>query len=176
MKYLFFSFLLVLSAQAKEIALSFDDAPMPTSKHFETFARTDELIKSLKVLNVPPVMIFSNPCKRKDLTSVVGQLKRYRDAGHFIANHTCSHPRLDNVGYAEYTKDIKKADDFLAPLFVGEKFFRFSFLNEGTEQNLRNQMREWLKENHYKNAMVSVDNDDYIFSFKINQAKERGNI
>ena len=31
-----------------------------------------------------------------------------------------------------------------------------------------------MKENHYRNGMVSVDNDDYIFSFKINQAKKRG--
>lgn len=174
MKYIFLSLLISLSAKAKEIALTFDDTPMPTTQHFDTFARTDALIKSLKSLNVPPVMIFANPCKREDLSSVMSQLKKHRNAGNFIGSHTCSHPRLDDVGYAEYVKDTKKADDFLSPLFVGQKFFRFPYLNEGKDEKIRDQVRKWLKENHYRNGMVSVDNDDYIFSFKINQAKEKG--
>lgn len=174
MKNIFLIFLFSISAHAKEIALSFDDSPMPTSKHFTTFARTDELIRSLKALNVPSVMIFTNPCKRKDSASVIGQLKRYKDAGHLIANHTCSHPRLDDVGYAEYVQNIEKADQLLYPLFTGQKFFRFPYLNEGKEEKLRDQVRVWLKVNQYRNGMVSVDNDDYIFSFKINQAKDKG--
>jgi peptidoglycan/xylan/chitin deacetylase (PgdA/CDA1 family) len=174
MKNIFLIFLFSISAHAKEIALSFDDSPMPTSKHFTTHARTDELIKALKELNVPSAMIFTNPCKREDSASVINQLKKYKDAGHLIANHTCSHPRLDDVGYAAYVKNIEKADRFLSPLFKGQKFFRFPFLNEGKEEKLRDQVREWLKVNQYRNGMVSVDNDDYIFSFKINQAKEKG--
>ncbi len=60
---------------AKEIALTFDDAPVVSSKHFESSARTDEMIKKLKILNVPEVMIFANPCK--DLTNSIVQLKKY---------------------------------------------------------------------------------------------------
>lgn len=168
------SFLLPSFAQAKEVALSFDDAPMPTSKHFETHQRTDVLIQKLKDLNVPPVMIFANPCKREDSASVIAQLKKYRDAGHLIGNHTCSHPRLDEVGFAEYSKDAGKGDQLLASLFAGQKFFRFPYLNESKDEKLRDQMREWLKANRYRNGMVSIDNDDHIFSFKINQAKEKG--
>lgn len=168
------SLLFLSGAYAKEIALSFDDAPTGTSKHFETHQRTKTLIRKLKDLNVPSVMIFANPCKRDDPASVVKQLKKYRDAGHLIANHTCSHPRLDEVGFDEYAKDAVKGDDLLAPLFVGQKFFRFPFLNEGKDEKRRDQMREWLKANHYRNGMVSIDNEDTIFSFKINQAKNQG--
>lgn len=32
-------------------------------------------------------------------------------------------------------------------------------------------MPDGMKQNHYRNEMISVDHDDYIFSFKINQAK-----
>lgn len=167
-------FLAFSSAQAKEISLTFDDAPMSKSKHFDTFARTDELIKNLKALDIPPVMIFANPCKRADSASVVIQLKKYTDAGHLIANHTCSHPRLDEAGYAEYVKDATKADEILSPLFIGPKFFRYPFLNEGNDEKLRDQVRKWLTENHYRNGMVSIDNDDYIFSSKINEAKAKG--
>lgn len=93
MKYL--TFLLILFCTplfAKEIALSFDDAPVNSTHHFESAKRTDELIKKLKSLNVPGVMIFANPCK--DEVNGISQLKKYVDAGHIIANHTCTHPRL----------------------------------------------------------------------------------
>lgn len=177
MKSFFLSLIFMCSsAKGVEIALSFDDAPMSTSLHFETFARTEALIEKLKSLQVPSVMIFANPCKREDLTSVVNQLKKYKDAGHFIANHTCSHPRLDDVDYADFAEDARKADVILTPLFIGQKFFRFPYLNEGREERSRDKMRDWLKKNDYRNGMVSIDNDDYIFSFKINQAKEQGKV
>lgn len=176
-KLYFIALVLVVGASlcmAKEIALTFDDAPMGNSKHFETYARTEELIRKLKILNVPPVIIFANACRREDSALVIAQLKKYRDAGHFIGNHTCSHPRLDDTSFAVYSKDAERGDQLLSPLFSGQKFFRFPFLNEGKDKKLRDQMRDWLKMNHYRNGMVSVDNDDYIFSFKINQAKNLG--
>lgn len=160
-----------LNSFAKEIALTFDDAPVNSSKHFESSARTSELIKKLKSLKVPEAMIFANPCKDENS---VAQLKKYVDAGHLIANHTCSHPRLDDVGFSEYSKDAEKADKLLAPLMSGQKFFRFPFLNESKDEKLRDQMRDWLKANSYRNGMVSVDNDDYIFSWAINKAKDSG--
>lgn len=159
---------------AKEIALTFDDSPIESSRHFETQARTEELIRKLKALNVPPVIIFANACKREDSASVIQQLKRYRDAGYSLGNHTCSHPRLDAVGFAEFSKDAEKGDHLLKSLLSGQKFFRFPFLNEGTDEKVRDQMRDWLRKNQYRNGFVSVDNDDYIFSFKINQAKNAG--
>lgn len=160
--------------QAKEIALTFDDAPMGTTKHFETHARANELIRKLKQLSVPPVIIFTNACRREDTASVIQQMKKYKDAGHLIGNHTCTHPRLDEVGFATYAKDAEKGDQLLSPLFPKQKFFRYPFLNEGKDETTREQMRAWLKENHYKHGMVSVDNDDYIFSFKINDARNKG--
>ena len=165
--FLIFSF----NSYAKEIALSFDDAPVNSTAHFESSARTLELIKKLKNLKVPEAMIFANPCKSDNSFT---QLKKYVDAGHLIANHTCSHPRLDEVGFAEYSKDAAKADLLLSPLMTGQKFFRFPYLNESKDEKLRDQMRDWLKSNHYRNGMVSVDNDDYIFSWAINKAKNSG--
>ena len=177
MKYLVLMILLGLIstvAYAKEIALTFDDAPMGNSKHFKSQARTEELIRKLKELNVPPVIVFATACKREDSASVTAQLRKYKDAGHLIGNHTCSHPRLDDVGFAAYAKDAEKGDRLLASLFPEHKFFRFPFLNEGSEEKVRGQMRKWLTENHYRNGMVSIDTDDYIFSSKLNQAKKLG--
>lgn len=159
---------------AKEIALTFDDAPFGSSRHYDSEKRTNELIEKLKKHHVPSVLIFANACKKKDAAAVVRQLKKYRDNGHFIGNHTCSHPRLDDVGFSTFSKDAEKGDTLLAPLFAGQKFFRFPYLNESNDEKLRDQMRDWLKANRYRNGMVSIDNEDHIFSFKINQAKQLG--
>ena len=111
MKNLIFTFLMFLSAttNAKEIAFSFDDVPLSSSKHFTSNARTAELIRKLKILDIPTAIIFANPCRGKP-DSTFAQLKKYKDAGHMIGNHTCSHPRLDNVGFDEYASDAEKGE------------------------------------------------------------------
>jgi peptidoglycan/xylan/chitin deacetylase (PgdA/CDA1 family) len=162
------------SAYAKEIALTFDDAPVGSTVYFETHDRTNELIKKLKALNIPPVIIFANPCKREDANSIIEQLKAYIAAGHIVGNHTCSHPRLDNVGFEAYSEDALKADKILSPLYSGQKYFRHPFLNEGTDESVRNQMRDWLSRNNYRNGLVSVDNDDTIVTGRIIKAKQQG--
>lgn len=119
-------------------------------------------------------MIFANPCKSPDRSSLLKQLSLYREAGHFIGNHTCRHPRFDKVGFEAFSKDAQEADQLLSPLFQGQKFFRFPYLNEGSNTQQRDKMRAWLKRNRYRNAMVSIDNDEYLVSDRINLAKEAG--
>lgn len=141
-----------LSVHAKEIALTFDDAPVGSTVFFETHQRTNELIKKLKALNVPPVIIFANPCKRDDANLVIEQLKAYTAGGHIIGNHTCSHPRFDKVGFEVFSADALKADKILSPLYSGQKYFRYPFLNEGTDETGRDKMRDWLSRNNYRMA------------------------
>lgn len=171
MRHFILGLLITTISHAKEIALTFDDSPIGSSTHFETTTRTLTLIEKLKKLNVPSVMVFANPCKRTDSSEVIRQLELYKQNGHLVGNHTCSHFRLDEVGFDKYTKDILEADKLLSPLFASQKYFRYPYLNDGNDQTLRNKVREWLRKNQYRHGAVSIDNDDYIFSFKINKAK-----
>ena len=102
---------------------------------------------------------------------MISQLKKYKDAGHLIENHTCSHPRLDEVGFKIFSEDAEKGDQLLSSLMSDQKFFRYPYLNEGKNVLVRDQMREWLKKNNYRNASISGDNEDPTFSAKINEAK-----
>lgn len=171
--FIFISWVSVISF-GKEIALTFDDAPRRSTPHFETHARTTALIQKLKDLNVPPVMIFANPCNRPDQKDVLAQLKAYRDAGHLVGNHTCSHPHLDEVGLEAFKADMQKADQLLTPFFSGQKFFRFPFFNEGKDEKVRDQVRVWLKEHAYRNGFATVDTDDTVLSERLNVAKKLG--
>ncbi len=97
MKHAFFiGLLFIFPLYAKEVALSFDDAPNDDSLHFKSKQRTELLIKKLSSLNIKGAMIFANPCKNPK--NATAQLEKYVKAGHFIANHTCYHSKLDEVG------------------------------------------------------------------------------
>lgn len=175
MKVVFFVFTFAcVLASGKELALTFDDAPYPSSTHMDSLERTKLYVKKLKELNVPSVMIFSNPCKGSNPTAALAQMKLYVDAGHKMANHTCSHPRLDDVGVEDFTKDARKADEILKPLFAGQKFFRYPFLNEGNDVVIRDKVRSWLKDNNYRTGDVSIDNDDYYFTTRVSDARKVG--
>ncbi len=172
---IFFLIFLLVSANigAQEIAFTFDDVPAEDTVNFKSADRAKLLIKKLAALKIPPVMIFANPCKG-DASETQKHLDLYMKAGHSIQNHSCSHPRLDDVGALAYIEDIKKGDEKLAAFMTGQKFFRFPYLNEGNKNNNRDQVRDWLKKNNYRNGMVSADNDDYIFTFKMEKAQKNG--
>lgn len=166
--------LVAMPSFAKEIALSFDDAPGDPSPFFSPVQRTDELIKKLKTLNIPPVIIFANPCKGGDVAQQVAQMRKFKDEGHIIGNHTCTHPRLDEVGYDSYTSDILEGEKHLAGLLTSPKLFRYPFFNEGKDVAVRDKVRAWLKANNYRNVSASIDNDDTMFAAKLHQAYAKG--
>ncbi len=161
-----FSFLV----SAGEVALTFDDTPNGDGVWYTASQRTDEFIRILKMLQVSEVMIFANPCKPQSREL----LGRYMAAGHVIGNHTCTHPRLDEVGFDKYSQDAADADALLAPFFVGQKYFRFPYLNEGSDIRVRDQMRQWLKDNNYRNGYVSIDTDEWRFAEKLDLASKYG--
>lgn len=175
MQILFILIMFTNAVSAKELAFTFDDAPVGTTKHFQSEERTLALVNKIRNLKLPSVMTFANPCKRKDTQSVLKQLRIYTDNGHRIGNHTCSHPRLDDVGYQEFTREIAEAESHLAPLLGAQKFFRFPYLNEGSDAGLRDRVREFLAKNDYRNGAVSIDNDDSWITYKVNEAAKRNN-
>lgn len=165
---------LTAAASAKEIALTFDDAPGEDTGIFKVEERTDELIRKLKLLDVPQAIFFANPCNGGRRKMILRQLAKFRNSGNLIGNHTCTHPRLDKVGFERFALDVDKADALLESLIQGQKVFRFPFFNEGSDKLTRDQVRNWLKSRGYKNIPSSVENEDPVFSLKLNQAKAAG--
>lgn len=174
MKIFLLTFLLSTSVFAqKELALTFDDAPGDVTLHFRPQERTSLLIKKLKNLNFPPVIIFANPCNGDGPASNLVQLKEFKAAGHIIGNHTCRHKRVDDLGSLKFMEDTLEADLLLQDLMIQPKLFRFPHFNEGTDAKVRDSIRSWLKQQNYLNISSSLENEDPIFSAKINAAKSK---
>jgi peptidoglycan/xylan/chitin deacetylase (PgdA/CDA1 family) len=161
---LIFSF--VISAQ--EIALTFDDAPRSDGLLYTGLKRSEILLKKLDQYNVPQVAFFANSNK----LDAVGELrlKMYGQAGHIIANHSHSHPQISDIGVENYIADIKKGHEELSEFPEFRPWFRFPYLNEGRDEETRDQIREALDEMGYINGYVTVDNYDWYLEFMYQQA------
>ncbi|MNL14837.1 Polysaccharide deacetylase [compost metagenome] len=118
-------------------------------------------------------MIFANPCNGNGAKSNYAQLTKFKDAGHIIANHTCTHPRFDNVGPEQFIADTVKAENIIGGLMGEQKYFRYPFFNEGKDVAARDQFRKWLEDHKYQNVSASLENEDPFFSNRINEAKKQ---
>ena len=160
--------LLSTGVSAQEIALTFDDAPRGDGKLYTGLKRSEILLKKLEQYNVPQVGFFCVP-GNKDAVGIL-RLKMYGQAGHIIANHSYTHPQIAEVGVDEYILDIKKADTALNKMPGFRPWFRFPYLNEGRSEEIRDKIRDSLKEMGYMNGYVTVDNYDWYLEYMYQQA------
>lgn len=152
-------FSIASSAEAKELALTFDDSPRIANGHFDGPTRAKLLIAGLKKAKVAEAAFFSVSSKLdregKD------RLAAYAGAGHIIANHTHTHPNFNETSTEDYIKDFEKADALLSKFPNFEKWFRFPYLREGDQTAKRDGMRKSLVEAGYKNAYITLNNYDW---------------
>ena len=91
-------------------------------------------------------------------------------AGYPIGNHTFSHADLDEVSAESYLADIRQMQKLLAELAPVSTFtesshvFRYPYLHEGLTGEQRNTVRNFLFENGYRIAEVTIDWDDWAWN------------
>jgi len=155
----------------KRISLTFDDAPRDDSRRFSGIERTRLLIDALQVASVPPVLFFSRSAGI-DLEGDA-RMRMYSNAGHYIGNHSHSHQRPASMGAEAYLADVQRAHDLLKryPTFV--PWFRYPFLDEGKDLEMRDALRSGLAELGYSNGYVTVDNYDWYMDSLLQQALEQ---
>jgi peptidoglycan-N-acetylglucosamine deacetylase len=155
-------YLLATAGWAQEIALTFDDVPTSNGPIYSGQVRTDKIIQHLKNKGVEHVAFFVITGNIDDRGSA--RLRKYSDAGHFIANHTHSHRRMDAMGLAQYIRDIEIADDKLRSHPGFKPWFRFPFLDEGRTESKRDSLRTLLNNLQLMNGYVTVDNYDWYIN------------
>ena len=82
------------TVHAREIALTFDDAPTPDSVLMTGAERTQKIIAALKKADVPDALIFVKAGYINSQTAE--RLTQYADAGFHLANHSFSHQSANN--------------------------------------------------------------------------------
>lgn len=157
-----------------EIAISIDDAPMPSTRLFKCIDRTKAIIAQLKAVDSPAIGVFSLGKHAEELPQGLEQLRLYGEAGHVIANHSYSHYQLSKVSSQVFIKDVQRAHQLLSSLPNFKPFFRFPHLCEGKNATQREKVLKALDSMGYQEGYVTVSNYDFAINSLVNKAIRKG--
>ena len=158
---------------AGQITLTFDDAPQGDGWYLTGNERTERFVEVLREKAVPPVVFYATP--RGSHEGRLSRLRRYGEAGHFVANHTNDHFDLDAVSSEEFIQSISSADKLLAPIPNFRKWFRFPFLNEGQKGSENGRLvKNYLRRHDYRPGYVTVEVFDWHIDNRIRETIASG--
>ncbi|MEO1553508.1 MAG: polysaccharide deacetylase family protein [Pseudomonadota bacterium] len=163
----------------KQIALTYDDAPLGDGPRYSGAERTEALIAQLSDAGSGPVAIFVTT-QGFDLDQGLSRIKAYASAGHYIANHSDQHIGASKTATTDYIADIDVAETKLAEFDNRRPWFRFPFLDEGgmggddEAIEKRDAYRAALTERGLMSGYVTVDTYDWHLDGLWRQAIQDG--
>lgn len=161
-----------LDAAAREIALTFDDAPTPDSALMSGAERTAKLIAALRNADVADALFFVKTDYINPQTTT--RLKHYTQAGFHLANHSHRHLSANELGVEGYTTDAQKAHSHLKPFENLLMYHRFPYLHYGKDLTAANKLQESLADLGYSDGYVTVDNFDWYINALLVKAADEG--
>lgn len=102
----------IKAPQPPDIWITFDDGPHPIY--------TPSMLNTLLRHRIRATFFWVGQC----VEMYPGIVQRAVDEGHFIGNHSYSHPHLPRLNRAGIEREIMRADEVLAPFQHGVKLFR----------------------------------------------------
>ncbi|MGI4846095.1 MAG: polysaccharide deacetylase family protein [Janthinobacterium lividum] len=157
---------------AQSVALSFDDGPsLAATPLLSPQARNDAMLAALAKHGVQAAL-FVTAGFGTHRPEGMAMAMAWGLAGHVIANHTVTHPDLDDpaVTLAQYQQEVLDCDRVIAALPGYKKWFRFPYLREGGTPEKREGMRAFLDEQGYRNARVTLDTADWRLNGELLEA------
>ena len=168
MRILLFLLLLTVSwsgAEArKRIAFTFDDVPRGRGAFFTPDERTIRLIAGLHQAGVKQAAFYVVPGQVGHDDGLGGEQRilAYVAAGHVIADHSFTHPHLNELSVADYMANVDKAEAWLRGREGRRPWFRYPFLDEGGDDKAKvAAVRAALKARGLRNGYATVDGSDW---------------
>jgi len=153
-------------AESREIALTIDDLPfVGESKNFHL----NMIIDAVTANDVPATgFVIAGKISPENWA----MLRRFRDAGLGLGNHTLSHKNLNKVNTETYIHEIDEADKILLPVLTKPKYFRYPYLAM-SKGDKKEEVLEFLQSKDYRIAPVTIDSKDFIFNQLLLSVKEK---
>ncbi|MEJ2482927.1 MAG: polysaccharide deacetylase family protein [Gemmatimonadota bacterium] len=147
------------------LAITFDDLPWTGGTsgigRAAALERTDRLIGQLESRGVPAVGLVT--CE--NLLSDGAAIRRWRQAGFELGNHSFSHRDLNRTDPAVWLSDVRECDDRLHALTRDSiRWFRYPLLHEGATTGVRDSVARALARMGYRNAHVTIDNSEWVLA------------
>lgn len=151
-----------------EIAFTFDDLPVhgPLPPGETRLDVAEKLIAALRGAGISGVYGFVNGGFAEAAPGSESVFPAWRKAGFPLGNHTWSHLNLNDLSAAEYEAQIARDEPLLQRIGAGADWhwFRYPFLQEGTDPAKRGEVRRFLASRGYRIAQVTMDFADYAFN------------
>lgn len=171
----------------REICITVDDLPVVGYSHTDIqhlSSITDSLIAHFLKYDVPAIGYVNEKKLYQDEkldTARLELLERWLKNGLELGNHTFSHDSYHKTPFEEYTQDILAGEKNIRKLIEQNggklQYFRHPYLHIGNRKTHHDSLVQFLKEHHYIEAPVTIDNADYLFAVAYHKAvtKERKN-
>lgn len=156
------------AAPQSVVAITIDDLPvhsgLPPNTTRADVARS--LLDTLVARREPPTYGFVNAKGAVDDPANHEVLRRWRAAGHPLANHAYTHMDLHTHTAAEFQQDIVANEPILQEYMEGADWhwFRYPYLHEGDSVEKRQGIAAFLKGRGYRVAQVTLDFNDYAYN------------
>jgi peptidoglycan/xylan/chitin deacetylase (PgdA/CDA1 family) len=182
MRILLLPLLALAAAQAREVVITIDDLPVahsgPNACEPERLKeQTALLLEPLRARRIPATaFVVGRACPDLSPAERKQALELWRAAGVELGNHTYSHRDLNDMPIAEYEADILRNDrELKATLGVDRiRYFRWPFLHTGKDEATKQRLQKFLAGRGYREAPVTFDNSDWMFSNVYSRALRDG--
>ncbi|MEM6317886.1 MAG: polysaccharide deacetylase family protein [Bacteroidota bacterium] len=151
------------------IAVTIDDLPGISLDDFADV--TDKLLTTLRKYEVPAIGFVNEGKlyhKRKLEETKLALLEDWLEAGMELGNHTYSHPDYNKLTFEEFSANLLKGEKHTKALQAkyGQKmaYFRHPFLHKGNTAEKKAQLEQFLIEQDYIEAPVTIDNAEWVFA------------
>lgn len=153
-----------LRAAQRTVVFTFDDIPgvQHGSDRCKLEPLNRKIVAAIRRNKVPALglVVESRACKQQ----LASLYEIWLDAGLELGNHTASHRDFNNTPLEEFQRDTIAGEATLTKLGRKPRYFRFPFLRSGTELAKKRAFEKFLDGRGYVNAVVTIDNDDYIYA------------
>ena len=160
---------------AGQIALTFDDVPLPGNSLMVGEEVTNEIIQTLKSKKVDDALFFITS-KNIINEKALGRLGRYASEGFHLGNHSHSHLSANKITPSEYLADFYTSHLITKNLDGLLKFHRHPYLHQGLDEATRRRIYDGLVGYGYQVGYVTIDNFDWYINSKAAKEFDSGKI
>jgi len=155
-----------LAPPKKTISITIDD--LPFVGEYRNF-HLNMMIETMTKENIPATGFIIASEVRQNNWEI---LRKFRDAGFGLGNHTLNHANLNRMDTKEYIREIQKADNILLPVLTKPKFFRYPYLAMSSGKK-REDILCYLAQKEYQVAPITIDSKDFVFTQRLLSVEEK---
>lgn len=161
-----------------QVAVTFDDVPSVAVARCSALALNQRLLQAIERNRMPATaLVVTGPgrCGAEQLDSIVAL---WLAAGHEVGSHTATHRDVNTVPLRTYLADVDRAHQRLVPMLERRgarlRYFRHPLLHTGATRATRDSLARHLRDKGYQIAVVTIDNQEWVFAEAYARAKRGG--